>query len=131
MSGALGDDTPPSTPAASTRRPIALADSQSTLRASGVDLPVETGGPRLPTVERTAYDIAGKFAQGGIGRILKAHDPILDRTVALKELLVAGHPIDEERFMREVLLTARLQHPGIVPVYAAGRWPSGAPFYAM
>ena len=86
---------------------------------------------RLPLTARDSYDIAGKFAQGGIGRILRAHDPVLGRTVALKELLVAGHRTDERRFVREVLLTARLQHPGIVPVYAAGRWPSGEPFYAM
>ena len=35
------------------------------------------------------------------------------------------------RFEREVHLTARLQHPGIVPVYDAGDLPDGAPFYAM
>ena len=86
---------------------------------------------RLPVTARDRYDVAGKFAQGGIGRILRAHDPVLGRTVALKELLVAGHRTDQRRFVREVLLTARLQHPGIVPVYAAGRWPSGEPFYAM
>ncbi len=28
-------------------------------------------------------------------------------------------------------MTARLQHPAIVPVYEAGRWPGGRPFYAM
>src|SRR3569623_865382 len=28
-------------------------------------------------------------------------------------------------------ITARLQHPGIVPVYEAGRWPTGEPFFAM
>ncbi len=70
--------------------------------------------------------IAGQFAQGGIGRILRAHDPSLDRPVALKELLVHGRSVDEERFVREVLLTARLQHPGVVwstpPV--AGHWAS-------
>ncbi|HEX3766266.1 MAG TPA: serine/threonine-protein kinase, partial [Kofleriaceae bacterium] len=32
---------------------------------------------------------------------------------------------------REALITARLEHPGIVPVYEAGRWPDGTPFYAM
>ena len=37
----------------------------------------------------------------------------------------------EARFVREALLTARLQHPSIVPVYEAGRWPTGEPFYAM
>src|SRR5262249_26943413 len=35
------------------------------------------------------------------------------------------------RFVREALITARLQHPSIVPVYEAGRWPDRAPFYAM
>jgi len=108
-------------------------DAVETLRdapaAALPDLPVDP--TRFPITERDTYIIAGKFAQGGIGRILRAHDPRLDRPVALKELLVRGHPIDEERFIREVLLTARLQHPGIVPVYAAGRWPSGEPFYAM
>jgi len=134
---ARGEDTPPATPpttppSGQSARHLALADEpNATPRASGAGLMLDPCGPRLPTVARDAYDIAGKFAQGGIGRILKAHDPILGRTVALKELLIAGNQLDEERFIREVLLTARLQHPGIVPVYAAGRWPSGAPFYAM
>jgi WD40 repeat protein len=100
----------------------------SRLESAGLE---RSDSARFPPTARGTYAIAGKFAQGGIGRILRAHDPVLDRTVALKELLVAGHRTDEERFVREVLLTARLQHPGIVPVYAAGRWPSGEPFYAM
>ena len=45
----------------------------------------------------------------------------------------AAHPgaRPAPRFMREALVTARLQHPAIVPVYEAGRWPAGEPFYAM
>ena len=39
--------------------------------------------------------------------------------------------ISSTRFQREALITARLQHPGIVPVYEAGRWPTGEPFFAM
>src|SRR5258705_225730 len=35
------------------------------------------------------------------------------------------------RFQREALITARLQHRGIVRVYEAGRWPTGEPFFAM
>lgn len=103
------------TPAASDPEDAALATAAARFAVSGHD----------------DYLILGQFARGGIGRILRAHDPRLDRPVALKELLVHGRPVDEERFIREVLLTARLQHPGIVPVYAAGRWPSGEPFYAM
>lgn len=85
---------------------------------------------RLPVVDRANYAVAGEVAQGGIGRILSAHDARLDRRVALKEMLDAGGA-SEDRFVREALLTARLQHPSIVPVYEAGRWPSGEPFYAM
>jgi eukaryotic-like serine/threonine-protein kinase len=33
--------------------------------------------------------------------------------------------------VREALITARLQHPGIVPVHDAGRWPTGEPYYVM
>lgn len=84
----------------------------------------------LPFVEREHYTIEGEFAKGGIGRILLARDSRLDRTVALKELLVMRGE-EADRFVREVRITARLQHPSIVPVYEAGRWPSGEPFYAM
>jgi tetratricopeptide (TPR) repeat protein/tRNA A-37 threonylcarbamoyl transferase component Bud32 len=61
---------------------------------------------------------------------MAAEDQRLGRAVALKELL---EPAPEQlgRFQREALITARLQHPGIVPVYEAGRWPSGEPFFAM
>jgi WD40 repeat protein len=85
---------------------------------------------RLPVIDKESYEVAGEVAQGGNGRILRARDGLLDRPVALKELLSGGGPA-EERFVFEALLTARLQHPSIVPVYEAGRWPTGEPFYAM
>src|SRR6185436_19129803 len=53
------------------------------------------------------------------------------RTVAVKELLRRNDPSNEARFVREALITARLEHPGIVPVHEAGRWPNGAPYYVM
>src|SRR5262249_17265429 len=84
----------------------------------------------LPVLESGRYEIEGEFARGGLGRILRAKDKRLKRPVALKELLqTRGHA--RERFLREALVTARLQHPGIVPIYEAGVWPSGEPFYAM
>ncbi len=60
----------------------------------------------------------------------RAHDRKLGRDIAIKELLSRG-ALNEARFMREALITARLEHPGIVPVYEAGCWPDGTPFYAM
>jgi serine/threonine protein kinase len=135
MSSERTDDTLAASAALPSRAATSpVGDEVLTLPPSLAPAPAVPPTPatsRLPQIERDTYVIAGQFAQGGIGRILRAHDPSLDRQVALKELLVRGRPVDEERFVREVLLTARLQHPGVVPVYAAGRWPTGEPFFAM
>ncbi|HEX8114393.1 MAG TPA: protein kinase [Kofleriaceae bacterium] len=84
--------------------------------------------PQLRDHER--YDILGEHGRGGLGRVSRAHDRELGRDIAIKELIARGH-LSEVRFLREALITARLEHPGIVPVYEAGRWPDGTPFYAM
>jgi WD40 repeat protein len=76
------------------------------------------------------YLIIGEHGRGGLGRVSRAHDRDLGRDVAIKELISRGN-ISEIRFLREALITARLEHPGIVPVHEAGRWPDGTPFYAM
>jgi WD40 repeat protein len=97
--------------------------SQSSARERAEAIP-------LPEVARDSYVIERELARGGMGRILIAEDRRLARPVALKELLVANAAL-ADRFSREVRITARLQHPGIVPVYEAGHWPGGEPFYAM
>ncbi len=76
------------------------------------------------------YELIGEHARGGLGRIVRAVDKRLGRTVAVKELLT-HEDAHEARFMREALITARLEHPGIVPVHEAGRWPNGDPYYVM
>jgi WD40 repeat protein len=76
------------------------------------------------------YEIIGEHARGGLGRVMRTRDIELGREVAVKEILEPGG-LGEARFVREALLTARLEHPSIVPVYDAGRWPDGTPFYSM
>ncbi len=76
------------------------------------------------------YELIAEHGRGGLGRVSRAHDRGLGRDVAIKELLSRG-PVSEVRFLREALITARLEHPGIVPVHEAGRWADGTPFYAM
>ncbi|HUS63164.1 MAG TPA: WD40 repeat domain-containing serine/threonine protein kinase [Kofleriaceae bacterium] len=76
------------------------------------------------------YQLGGTEAAGGIGRVVRAQDRRLHRTVAVKELLERT-PSAEARFVREALITARLEHPGVVPIYDAARWPSGEPYYSM
>ena len=85
---------------------------------------------RLPTAHGGRYTTADELGRGGLGRVLRVHDKALERTIAVKELIRHDEPT-QRRFVREVLITARLQHPAIVPVYEAGRWEDGAPFYAM
>ena len=84
--------------------------------------------PALP-VDRDHYRVESEHARGGLGRVLRARDLRLDRTVAIKELLVSSDDA-ERRFIREAHLTARLQHPSIVPVYELSTR-DGRPFYAM
>ena len=103
---------------------------QDTIAAAGGGSPTTAAVDDLPLVDPAQYIAEREVARGGMGRIVAAHDRHLGRPVALKELLHADGE-QAARFRREALITARLQHPAIVPVYQAGRWPSGEPFYAM
>ena len=84
----------------------------------------------MPPVSTAAYALGREVARGGMGRILEALDVRIGRPVAVKELLGKA-PALAARFEREARVTARLQHPGIVPIYEIGRWPDGTPFYSM
>ena len=84
----------------------------------------------FPVVPRDNYAVGEEFARGGLGRILRADDLRLGRTVAIKELL-SKDARAQARFIREAKITARLEHPNIVPIHEAGHWPDGPRFYAM
>ncbi|HEU5058787.1 MAG TPA: protein kinase [Kofleriaceae bacterium] len=84
----------------------------------------------LGEVDPEHYVHGYEVARGGMGRIVAARDRRLGRVVAIKEL-VHFTPERAARFEREALITARLQHPAIVNLHEAGRWPSGEPFFAM
>jgi WD40 repeat protein len=92
--------------------------------------PVEEVNEPFPTRERDRYVFEGEHARGGLGRILRAFDRDLGRVVAVKEL-ISAEPLAVERFAREARITARLEHPSIVPVHDVGQWSDGEPFYAM
>ncbi len=70
-------------------------------------------------------------ARGGLGEVLTARQEELNRTVALKRIRPEKlHEAARQRFLREAAITARLQHPGIVPIYGLGQDDDG-PFYTM
>ncbi|MGQ0646981.1 MAG: protein kinase domain-containing protein [Gemmatimonadaceae bacterium] len=78
-----------------------------------------------------SYAIERELAGGGMSRVFLAEERALGRRVVVKVLLpelLAG--VSAERFRREIQLTARLQHPHIVPILATGE-ADGLPFYTM
>jgi tRNA A-37 threonylcarbamoyl transferase component Bud32 len=68
-----------------------------------------------------AYILDRELTGGGMSRVFLATERALNRKVVIKVLppeLAAG--VNRERFRREIQLAAQLQHPHIVPLYAAG-----------
>jgi tRNA A-37 threonylcarbamoyl transferase component Bud32/WD40 repeat protein len=91
---------------------------------------VVSEGMPLVSVPTEYYEILGEQGRGGIGVVLRARDRRLGRLVAIKQLKSAS-AATLERFEREMRITARLQHAGIVPVHEAGWFAGGQAFYAM
>ena len=84
------------------------------------------------------YEIVGDLGAGSMSRVYLAHDPNLDRKVALKVVL-QSISLDnreqnelESRFLLEARAAGKLSHPGIVRVYDADTDPHlGIPYIAM
>jgi eukaryotic-like serine/threonine-protein kinase len=117
----MGAETPRAT---STVGASPLADTTP----AGLDSGAEAVADDVDPSKRFA--VGDEVARGGMGRVVTARDGRLGREVAIKEALHTDDP-SVRRFEREVQITARLQHPAIVPLYDAGRWPSGVPYYVM
>jgi len=85
-----------------------------------------------PTMPNARYEFGPVFASGGLGKIRRAYDRRLCRDVAVKELRhYQPGSIGEQRFLREAWITARLEHPAIVPIHDIDRHPGGEPFFCM
>src|SRR5262249_51766969 len=91
---------------------------------------IKAAPKELIEIDPGRYEIKGELGRGGLGKVRRAHETRLSRQVAVKEVLTT-RGVAKARFLREALLTARLQHPSIVPIYEAGQWPDGKPFYSM
>jgi len=79
----------------------------------------------------TTYDIDRELGGGGMSRVFVATEAAFGRKVVIKVLppeMTEG--LSVERFKREIALAARLQHPHIVPVHAAGEV-DGLPYFTM
>ena len=87
--------------------------------------------PQIPkTIGR--YDILELVGRGGMGVLYRARDPVLERDVALKMMLVdfSADPTARERFQREAKAVARLQHRNVVTIHELGE-ADGTPYIVM
>jgi eukaryotic-like serine/threonine-protein kinase len=107
-----------------------VTGSTATADSSGTLHPEALPGSLTAT---TTYRVESRHARGGLGEVFLARDEQLGREVALKFIRPSlDHDLGRrQRFVREAEITGRLEHPGIVPVYAAGTDEGGQPFYAM
>ena len=103
--------------------------------ATNFPTPNEKSDKAPSAVELAPYfpelEILELLGQGGMGMVYKAHQPKLDRLVALKILpnTIGNGPSFAERFSREAKIMARLNHPNIVTIYDFGQ--SGPFFYLI
>ena len=67
------------------------------------------------------YRVDRRLGAGGMATVYLAHDHKHDREVAIKVLRPdLAETIGRERFVREIQLAARLNHPNILPLYDSG-----------
>ena len=83
------------------------------------------------------YELLGELGRGAMARVWLAHDSKLGRDVAIKEPLFDSNLSDDvleemgRRFVKEAKTAARLNHPGIVAVYAADVYDDNRPAIVM
>ena len=79
------------------------------------------------------FEIVEKIGEGGMCTVYRARQASLDRPVAVKVLKekLGSNSEMRERFERESLIVARLNHPNIIHVVDRGITADGAPYYVM
>ncbi len=85
-----------------------------------------------PGAQLGSYEVVSTIGEGGMGKVFKAHDPKLDRHVALKLLPpdVSTDPDRGLRFEREAKALAAFQHPNIASIYGFEASADGTRFRA-
>lgn len=77
------------------------------------------------------YRVREEIGRGGMGRVLRAHDPSLDRDVAIKLILPSAlSTAAKERFAREAVTLGTLRHPNVLEVFDVGE-SEGTPYFVM
>ena len=113
-----------------TRSPAATDDSPTATHAHSPAGPASSERHPLPAV--AGYDLLGVLGRGGMGVVYKARQRGLDRVVALKMVLAAGHATPDQlgRFLAEARAVALVRHRNIVPIYEVGEQ-GGRPYFSL
>jgi tetratricopeptide (TPR) repeat protein len=112
---------------------VLVSETAKSLRFAGGSAPQEPALPRGHVIGR--YQLLGVLGIGGMGIVYEAHDPELDRLVALKLLradIEGGDDTEalQRRLSREAKAMAKLSHENVLMVYDAGTY-EGRVFVAM
>jgi serine/threonine protein kinase len=83
----------------------------------------------LPDLSGTRYTLIRELGRGGIGVVYEVFDQQLSRRVALKVLAAPEQWADG--LLDEARVVAQLEHPGVVPLFDAGRLPDDRVYYTM
>jgi serine/threonine protein kinase len=119
---------------AATSAPTASGGSNqpATREEEGPATPAPPAGP-VDSPHIPGYEVLAQLGKGGMGAVFRGRDPELGRELAIKVLLDKHQhrPDVVQRFLEEAQIGGQLQHPGIVPVYALGRFADGRPYFTM
>jgi tetratricopeptide (TPR) repeat protein len=95
--------------------------------ATGTFLP-----PPPPPRSQAPYDLGEELGRGGMGVVCRARQNSLGRPVALKRILPGTTDLAaRDMFLAEARVTARLDHPNVVPVHDLSVAADGTPFLTM
>jgi hypothetical protein len=115
-------------------RPDLLAELEQRIARLNLMSPFERTSPGetghapgdLPLFTHDRYHLLERLGGGSEGTVFRAHDPRLNRDVAIKI-----PTFDPDRLLREARLLARLEHPNILKVFDSGHDARGTPYIVV